>query len=297
MKISHKFGEVFYDFYASKNKTIKTFILLHGAMSVNSIWDYLIDEIRNLGDVYVVSLAGHYPGIISWEEIDDLDKFLNFQHEVLTKILEREKKHKEIILLGHSTGGTISILLKILYPETYNKVIAIVPPIKEDLGIISPLNIPLNFLSHIKIKEDENWFMQNYLLKKIAKNFKDIFFKSVLFFGFYSDDLTKNQEAEVNKFIEGIKKQRSSTLQNVVKITKNAINKYPWLYFSKGEIDLENEALIIGAKEDRMIPVSHHREAAEKIKAQYFEIEKGGHFCLIENKKIIIEKIEEFFNN
>ncbi len=97
-----------YRFYDSCKKD-RVIILLHGSSAhgeyLHGFADYLSFK-RNVGQVYVPNLRGHYN---SGTSRGDCDYIGQLEDDLYDLIHHFQLQNKKIILLGHSSGGGLAI--------------------------------------------------------------------------------------------------------------------------------------------------------------------------------------------
>ena len=299
--IKNKIYETCYDFHKGYESDY-VFIFVHGALSTNQFWDLLYKKFLNYGDVILLNLIGHAPSKASWTDLKDVKGILNAQNNSINKIIKKHYKNinKKIVLIGHSTGGTLALVSDIFFSKKYHATIALTPIIKLNVGAFSPLNIPLNVLSKTS---DENLWKYNFdILQHIVKNHNDIFSFFILIFGSHKRNLEETEKIYMEKFSDKILEQNHMALKyysiffnDLHNNSKNSLyNKYK--DFLKGKITTKNPSLILGGKDDLMVDVQQQREAAAVFKAKYVELENCGHFCTLDSLDRIFEEIKIFLN-
>ena len=230
-----------------------------------------------------------------------MKNLLNIQNYVINNIIKKyQQQNKKIILIGHSTGGTFALMSDILFPKKYHAIVALTPIIKLEVGIYSPLNIPLNILS--KTKMELIWKHQFDILQYIVKNYNAIFNFFIPFFGTSKKNLIEKEKKYIEDFSNKILEQNHFALKSysiffndVIYNEENALyHKYQ--NFLNGKIKRNNEILVIGGRDDLMVEVKQQREAAEYFNAKYIELENCGHFCTVDSSEQISKEIKNFLN-
>ena len=301
--IKNKIHETYYDFYEGK-KSDHVFIFIHGAVSTNQFWDTIYKDFLPHGDVILLNLIGHAPSTANWETLKNFEGLLTNQNEAIEKIVKKHYKdeNKKIILIGHSTGGTISLLSSIFYPNKYYAVIALTPIVTNELGIYSPLNIPINFLSKIRIQKDSIWKAQFDILQYAIKNHSDLAYTFLPFFGAHESFFNEKEKAYVEEFCDKILDQHYSTLQHYSLFFNDVINNPKNSYYGRyrdfldSKLKLTSFSLVFGGKNDLLVQVEQHRQAATITNSKYIEIDNCGHFCTVDNPIKIIKDTKEFLN-
>jgi pimeloyl-ACP methyl ester carboxylesterase len=268
-------------------------------LSTNQIWDDIYKNFLEHGNVCLLSLAGHAPSRIDWSNIKDMKNLLNIQNNVINKIIkEHKQENKKIVLIGHSTGGTFALMTDILFSKKYHAIIALTPIVKLEVGLYSPLNIPLNILS--KTKEEFIWKSQFDLLQYTVKNHNDFFNFFMSRFGISKKNLVEKEKIYIENFSNKILEQNHLALKSYSIFFNDVLyNKENSLYnkyqdFLNGKIKKKNKILVIGGKEDLMVAVQQQKEAAELLNANYIEFENCGHFCTLDSPQEIFKEIIKF---
>ena len=275
---------------------------MHGAVSTNQIWDITYKDFLKHGDVILLSLIGHAPSTVSWSAAKDMYGLLKIQNNCINKIIKKHysNEKKKVILIGHSTGGTFSIMCNIFFPKKYYATIALTPIIKLEVGIYSLLNIPLNILS--KTDEELLWKYNFDVLQYIIKNYHHVFNFFIPLFGTYKKNLQGQEKEYIENFSAKILEQNHMALKyyslffnDIMYNKKNSLYKM-YKDFLNGKIRTEKPVLILGGKDDILVEVSQQREAAKIINAKYVEIENCGHFCTLDSSPKIYQEIKDFLN-
>ena len=262
-------------------------------MTYKSFLDY--------GDVVLLSLIGHAPSTVDWMAAKDMKGLLNIQNNVINRIIKRNyKEKKKIVLIGHSTGGAFAIMSDMFFSKKYHAMVALTPITKLEVGIYSPLNIPLNVLT--KTSEKMLWQYQFDLLQYAVKNYNSVFNYFVPIFGAYKKSPIDSEKKYVEDFSAKILEQNYMALKYYAIFFNDLIhNKRNSLYqkykdFLNGKITQKNQTLVIGGKDDLLVDVKQQREAAENLKAKYVELENCGHFCTLDSSDRILHEIKVFLN-
>lgn len=133
----------------NKGQGEKTFILLHGFGSHTYTWSFIIDELSNYGKV----IAYDRPGFgltqrVFKNELHYNPYTLEYQTELLKHIIDYYEL-ENIILIGNSAGGTVSILSYLNYPELIDRLILVSPAVFSE-GRNSSFIRPFLFLPHFQ---------------------------------------------------------------------------------------------------------------------------------------------------
>ena len=107
--------------YVDQGSGENTILLVHGLASNSGFWRYAIPELAKYNRVIAVDLPGYgksqknaYPYSIS------------FYAEQIKRFID-ELKLKNVVLVGHSMGGQISIMFDLKYPGVLKKLVLAAP--------------------------------------------------------------------------------------------------------------------------------------------------------------------------
>ena len=86
-----------------RNSMLPSLIFLHGYAMCSPIWAHQFDLLREKYDIVAIDLRGHGASSLGEREIS-LEVFANDLYDVITQL-----EIKDHILIGHSTGGVVSM--------------------------------------------------------------------------------------------------------------------------------------------------------------------------------------------
>lgn len=100
----------------------KTFVLVHGIGASKYCWRYFIPLVETLGNVLVMDL----PGFGESTKQPDFSHDVISQAELIHQLIEKTCS-EEVVLVGSSMGGTISMAMANKFPQKYKKMILLSP--------------------------------------------------------------------------------------------------------------------------------------------------------------------------
>lgn len=220
----------------------------------------------NNRDIYCIELPGHYETPLKNKE---QLKPINMAKEI--KSLIEKINLDKFILIGHSMGGGISLMLNYLFKgEKIEKII-----------LISPMN------SHgVGLKQIYN-FIFNFVYKK-----KDKSFYKLLVSDKYVDELH-------NRTIGQLKNNFSSRKENYKTLMKNLISINNFIWLKKAEKSIKCKSLLILGDNDRII---NSTKTSFFLKMKYKNInvkifKNVGHMAFYEEKDMFYQLIDNFIND
>ena len=100
--------------WIGKTEAGQDFVLLHGMVMAPSFWQTYAPEIVRLGHATAYPLPGHYPWRLDapGEAIGPRDVA-----DAYATAIRRDFQGRAVNLIGHSTGGFVSLLFALHYPE------------------------------------------------------------------------------------------------------------------------------------------------------------------------------------
>jgi pimeloyl-ACP methyl ester carboxylesterase len=110
---------------APSRANASTVVLLHGNAARTEWWDAVAPGLSPAGDVIAVDLSGH--GESQWKEAYD---FSDWSREVVA-VLEQEGSTEDVILVGHSMGGLVSLKTAWDHPSSVRGVILLDTPFRR----------------------------------------------------------------------------------------------------------------------------------------------------------------------
>ncbi len=154
--------ETYYTYQPAKNKKKGTIFFIHG-YAVNSDYHYGFYNQLEDYDYYAVELPGH--GITPLDSTWDLYPY-KFAKKVAKLI--RELDLTDIILIGHSMGGGINMMVQHMIPNRIKKAVIVTP--MNSKGTTSVQNL-LDFFFHFQPKEEkEIEYFYNVLMHDYQNN-------------------------------------------------------------------------------------------------------------------------------
>lgn len=121
-KSFHYTGQFKIRFNYIDTKKTKTFVLIHGIGASKYCWRHMLDQLSKIGNVLSLDLPG----------FGESSKHPEYSHDVYSQAklihdLIKTKLDSEIILVGSSMGGSITLSMAKHFPEDYKRVVLISP--------------------------------------------------------------------------------------------------------------------------------------------------------------------------
>lgn len=248
-------------------------ILLHGFGADLHTWDLIKNELSKNKKVYTIDLLGHGES----PKPKDGNYALSNQAELINDFILKNKL-RNVILVGHSMGGAIALILAINHQETIFKCIDKIilidsPAYKQNFPFfINLLRIPvLNIaLTNILPNKMQTMFVLKEVFYDESKIDKNLYAR-------YSSNLSK--VGAKNALIETSKA-----------ITPNNINE-----IINGYIRLTTKTLIIWGEKDTVVPLHIAKRLHSDLKNSKLKIIKEcGHAPQEEKPNEVIEAITSF---
>ncbi len=255
----------YYQFKKSKNKSKGIIFFIHG-YAVNSEYHNNFSDALDDYDYYAIEHAGH--GITPLNNKKQLNPY---SYALETAELIKKLKLSNIILIGHSMGGGIAVMVSQMIPDLIKKMI-----------IVTPMNS----------KGTTNPF--NFLFKFNPKNAKQIekFYDIIMYD--YENNKDKIPEHEIKTVIRNqnefkknfcILKRKMASISNLSKL-------------SKAEKNLKVPTMLIVGKGDGCInwktTLKNFTKKNKDIKTYIFE--KCGHIPFAEDKYLYNKIMMDFIN-
>lgn len=258
--------ENYYFFYKkSKTKSDINIVFIHGFGTTSKYFDSIAQSLSNFYNYYAIQLPGH--GIASFNNKKELDPY---EYAKYVNNWINMMNLKNIILIGHSMGGGIALMLSLLNNKSINKLICITP--------MNP-NISLKSLNVFKFfsKKKKNKERLKYLL-------------------FYNPDKVLSKRTK--KDIVDEKEYQNKNGNNFKILRKNMIKFKNYKNLLKSVKQNSKKTLIIIGKHDGIIDPNATYNKFKKYNNYDFEFfEKSAHLPFLEEEQKFIETVIKFINN
>lgn len=148
--------------YPGEHRNNLPVVLIHGLMMGPRFWFHEeVEKLRQNGDVYCISLAGHYPSTLPDELHGPITEAFITQmidHQLAFFGLEDER----VILVGHSTGALAALIYALSRPEAIAAlgIVATLPYGRETSGIY-------RLFQHLNRRYGRIGYLLWYLIVKI----------------------------------------------------------------------------------------------------------------------------------
>lgn len=251
MYYNNEFCNLYYEKYGNKKDTL---IILPGWGDNRNTFHHIIDYFKNKFTIYIFDYPGFGKSSTPIKEMTIYDYATMINNFIEKFTIENP------IILSHSFGGRISILLSTIYKKNIKKHIFI------DIAGIKPKKNLKQLLKQTIYK----------IKRKISK-------------------LIKNNEKR-ETYINNLRKKYSSTdylllPKNMHQTFKNIVNENLKKYIKY----IKQETLILWGENDIDTPIKDGIYLNKKIKdSALIILPKAGHFSYIEYKDLTISIIEKF---
>lgn len=255
----------YYHFKKATKKSKGIIFFIHG-YAVNSDYHNSFSDLVEDYDYYSVEHAGH--GITPLNDKKQLNPY-SYALEVASLIKKLELKN--IILIGHSMGGGIAVMVSQMIPEIIKKMVIVTP--MNSRGTYNPYNFLFNF-NPKNIKQIEKFY--NIIMYDWENDKHKI-----------SEDEIKTVIRNQNEFKKNfsILKWKMASLSNVLALSKN-------------EKNIKVPTLLLVGKGDGCInwksTIKNFKRKNKNIETYVFE--KCGHIPFAEDTKLYYKTIMDFIN-
>jgi pimeloyl-ACP methyl ester carboxylesterase len=267
--------------YETFSQGDKIYIFLNGWCSVRYFWTPYFDDFRVLGKCITLDLLGHFPSKVgsNFSELNFND-ILTIQSRAI-KALSEDKK---VTLIGHSTGGMFALAIGALYPDLVEKAVAITPVVHG----------PTMGIFHLaKVLADLHLNVSLEIFFDLIRNLPTFFHK-------WFEAATYEKSEFVNR--KDIGEFILNYHSHFIKLDPNIMGRYLQVLHDSDIRPLVKEsqldALIIGASDDPIVPVSQQRDISLIMKnSTYVEITPSGHIPTLERRDETISLILKYLQN
>ncbi len=259
-----------YPYYRFKKATAKKckgdIFFIHGYAVNSDYHDYFGDLVTDY-NYYAIEHAGH--GITPLNDKKQLNPY-SYALEVVKLI--KELNLKDIILMGHSMGGGIAVMVSHMIPELIKKMIIVTP--MNSKGTMS-IKGAIDFLFNFQPKNE----------KQIDK------FYNIIMYDYYRD---KSQVTDKEK--QQVMKNQRDYKKNFNILKRKMASASNMRRLKKAEKDIEVPTLLIVGKGDGCINAkSTIKNFTKKNKdIQVHTFEKSGHIPFLEETQSYYDVIMNF---
>lgn len=265
--------------YTEAGSGEKTLLFVHGLSSTLEAWQKNIEGLKSRYNCVAVDL----PGYGKSSKIRS-DYSLKDYAELLKKFIEK-KDLKNVILVGHSMGGQISMQAVLKFPDAFEKLILVAPAGIETFTPQEATLMKSSYTPAMVLNTSDEQILANYKL-----NFHD----------FPEDAMGMVEDRIKIKSAEDFPQYAEVVVNNIhAMLDEPVINRL-------GDIKLP--VLMIFGKNDMLIPNKylHPSESIEnlvKISEEKFQrleveiIDKAGHFVNFEKAAKVNAAVVEFLED
>ena len=259
------------------NKESENVLLcIHGLSSYIPAWSRLIPLLKDQLRCIAIDLPGYGK---SSEGVHS--RSMNFYSDTISKFIQKLKL-KNVILVGHSMGGHISIVTALSYPQLVNRLILLAPAGFETFTDDEKFWIKKNSSPEILTMLSE---------KQIRYNYEINFYK-----------MTDDVEPMIN---DRIKMKKWKNFRNYCTVVSNSLFEMIENPVFDKLNQITQPTLILFGKNDKLIPhIILHKDLTPEIVAnngasqipnsRLIMIDKCGHFLQFEKPEESAKNITEF---
>lgn len=245
-----------------KDKTKPTLLFLHGYALCSPIWSYQFELLREEYDLVAVDLRGHGASEFS-DEIDNVDEFVlrNFADDLVCVI--DQLGLEDVVLVGHSTGGVVSMAYLEYFPEHAQKHI-------QGLCLVSSLAHPP--YHHVESLGDAmaKFSFTGQIFHAVA---------DIPLIGFPMSRLALGKKAS-NSVAEFVRRCIVSTDRHVCSSVLKMLASFN---YSKTLQSYIGPSLVIVGTSDPVTPLDDAKKMAEYLGGKEVVIEDVGHVPMLES--------------
>lgn len=218
-----KHNDLFYKFQQAQKKKKGTIFFIHG-YAVNSEYHYEFFNRLTDYDYYAVELPGH--GI---SPIDSTSELYPYKFAQKVAKLIRDLNLNDIILIGHSMGGGINMMVQHMIPHRIKKAV-----------IVTPMNT--KGTKNLKSVRD---FLHNFQ----PRSMDDIAY----FYDILMHEYQKNKHLVTQKEIDNVLDMQNKYKRNFDKLKMHMCSPSNMIHLGKAEWDLPRPTLLIVGGSDGCI--------------------------------------------
>jgi len=233
----------------------RTIIFVHGSMGCNQVWKYQIQGLSAKNKTIAIDLPGHFG--TDCPEMPNMETYVTFLNEKIGDL-----QLNQVILGGHSMGGTIILSYYFQYPEKVQALILI--------GTGARLRVLPAILEMTKNNDP-----------KLIQMMETVAFH-------------KNTIRTQKHLIEEVNSNMMKTLPNIGYYDFSICNEFD-VMSKLGEIEIPT--LIICGDDDKLTPPKYSIYLNEHIpKSTLHIIENAGHMVMLEQVNAVNKVVKEFLS-
>jgi len=272
--------DIYYEYIKNENSPLN-FILLHGfGASTGSFRDIL-----ELLSIYGSVLAFDRPAFGLTERVLDFDsndeKNMNpytpdFQNIIITSMINHFFKGPEIVFIGHSAGGTVSLNYALTFPEKIKGIILISPSIRNTGDSTSAGVLFSKFKG-----QSLTPFLKNFLQQQLENIMKEAWFD------FSKADRNTLEEYKKPLMIDGWEKA----------LIDFSLSQKPH-DIEKRISEINVPVLIVHGIQDKIIPLAYNYEIYSELPDYWLvTFDKCGHIAHEELKEEFLDIVGTYIQN
>jgi pimeloyl-ACP methyl ester carboxylesterase len=237
-------------------------IFLHGWLGSWGLWQQTMKSIGERNRTYALDF---------WGFGESEDKLSSYQVQDFVDLVEQFMDQlgiQQAPLVGHSMGGTVSLMAALKFEKRIQKVVVIGSPING-----ASLSLPLKFAGNRFIAERIFQFFGPF--RKVLKKISPFICKHPDFPEIMDRDLSKTN---LESFLNSIRSLKKINL-------------------SKDLLKLEIPVLGLYGNRDNIVSPAQNRLLKQVIPHAEIELfQNSGHFIMLEEPEICVQRIKQFIN-
>ncbi|MDE7112267.1 MAG: alpha/beta hydrolase, partial [Malacoplasma sp.] len=251
----------------SNNNTTKNILFVHGFAVTSEYHDDYVEKFFDEYNYYAIELPGH--GYAKLKHVSQLDPF--FYAKYVSDFIKL-KGFEDLVLIGHSMGGGISLMVANQVANQIKKVIVVTP-------MNSSVWFSLKGLNSLKLLPDsveKNWKYKNILVHEPDKHYSGI-----------EDEIIKRETEYLSLHMKDFKILRKKMM---------SLKLYSEL--KDCEEDNPIKTLLILGRHDRVISCGSTKKRFENIdNYQTVIFENSAHLPFMEENQKYVDLVLDFANN
>ncbi|MDE5767669.1 MAG: alpha/beta hydrolase [Malacoplasma sp.] len=251
----------------ANNNSRKNILFVHGFAVTSEYHDDYVEKFFDEYNYYAIELPGH--GYAKLKHITQLDPI--FYAKYVADFI-KQKGFEDLILIGHSMGGGIVLMVTNLIPNQIKKVVVVTP-------MNSSVWFSLKGLNSLKLLPDsveKNWKYKNILVHQPNKHYSGV-----------EDEVIKKETEYFALHMKDFKTLRKKMMS--------------WKLHSelkKSEEDNSLKTLLILGKHDKVISCNSTKKRFESLdNYQIVVFENSAHLPFMEETENYVNLVLDFANN
>lgn len=246
--------------YTDEGKGV-ALVFLHGFLENKNLWKEVVPDFTSKHRVICVDLMGH-----------GVSECLGYVHSMedqadMVFALIHHLKLRKITLIGHSMGGYVALAFAELYPDVVKRLMLVNASSRAD--------------------SDERKQNRNRAIEVVKKNATA--FVSMAIQNLFSEEFAQHNQSKISAFKKEALQTPIQGILAAIEGMRDRIDREVLLHFSPYPV------MILGGKNDLIVPLETLREECENNETQLVEMETG-HISPLENPQKVSETLKKFLH-